>query len=411
MASHIYIIQDGCNSKIGITTDLEKRIASYKTHNPNFRLVRAFETDTTEARRIERAIVAAFKDKAAGEGKEWFTVEPETMERCVLAFMPRNGGDSLPPTMHEIPLTPEARKTWATIRNAIEMSGTEAATKDARRLWQLQMEWNERFGSDSAKAETPAARKAKAEIDALDTRLGAMSDAKRASKERMMELFADATQLGLPTHQIPGGTVRTGRLGIDWDHCNRDSEIVYRVVRGDFRLPLDDHTEGFFHLSRMASGHWSAVGTARVSMPYLPRLDDRDAWEAVAAAAENLGWLCSMHDEWSWHFPGKTGLILYQPKTPVQTLLQQWDNSFRKWAVERSKVLLMNARGDKDFAKVLDDLAHDETFPLTVCSWDELLETYFDRYWGNDMPDSFKAAYRTLWEKWLDDSHTKRTPD
>lgn len=92
----------------------------------------------------------------------------------------------------------------------------------------------------------------------------------------------------------------------------------------------------------------------------------------MASVAEDLGWICSTHDDWSWHDPGRTGLILWQPKTPVRTLLERWDGSFRKWVVERRKALLMEAKGHKDFAKVIDDLSGDETFPLappSSASW------------------------------------------
>lgn len=399
MASHIYIIQDGRNSKIGITSDLKKRIDSYKTHNPNFLLFRAFETDAANAKRIERAIIAAFKDEAVGEGKEWFAVAPETVERCVLAFMPTDD-EAHPPSAHEIPLTGEARRTLSELRAALDAAGSKAGNEEAHRLWKLRSEWNERFGGDPTKAGTAGAKKVKAEIDELDARVSVRYDAIRSGKNRLAELFADAARLGLPSHRVPEGAVRTGGLGVDWAHCDPASDTVRKIVREGLRLPLDDHTERHFHLSRLASSSWAAICTARVSQPWLPQLDDADAWERMASVAEDLGWICSTHDDWSWHDPGRTGLILWQPKTPVRTLLEQWDGSFRKWVVERRKALLMEAKGHKDFAKVIDDLSSDETFPLAVRDWDELVETYFDRYWEFEMPDRFKDAYRVLWEKW-----------
>ena len=398
ITSHIYIIQDGRNSKIGITSDLKKRIDSYKTHNPNFLLFRAFEADAAHVKRIENAIIAAFKDKAVGEGKEWFAVPPETIERCVLAFMPFDDGDALPPSAHEIPLTSSARRTLEELRAALDAAGSKAGNDEAHRLWKLRSDWNERFGGNPEKAGSPGAKKAKAEID---EKVSVRSDAIRAGKDRLAELFADAARLGLPSHRVPEGTVRTGGLGVDWRHCDPASESVRQAVRGGLCLPLDDHTDKCVHLSRLASGSWAAICTACVSQPWLPQLENAEAWEQMASVADNLGWICSTHDDWSWHDPGRTGLILWQPKTPVRTLLEQWDGSFRKWVVERRKTLLMEAKGDKNFAKVIDDLAGDETFPLAVRDWDELVETYFDRYWEFEMPDSFKAAYQGLWEKWL----------
>ena len=399
MASHIYIIQDGRNSKIGITSNLKKRIDTYKTHNPNFLLFRAFETDGANAKRIERAIIAAFKDEAVGEGKEWFAVAPETVERCVLAFMPSDA-EAHPPSAHEIPLTGEARRTLTELRAALDTAGSEAGNDEAYRLWKLRAEWNGQFGNAPAKVGSAGAKKAKAETDDLDARVSVRHDAIRAGKNRLAELFADSARLGLPSHRVPEGTVRTGSLGVDWQYCDPVSDSVRKIVREGLRLPLDDHTERHFHLSRLASGSWAAVCTARVSQPWLPQLNDAEAWARMASVANDLGWICSTHDDWSWHDPGRTGLILWQPKTPVRTLLEQWDGSFRKWVVERRKALLMEAKGHKDFAKVIDDLSGDETFPLAVRDWDELVETYFDRYWEFEMPDRFRTAYRVLWEKW-----------
>lgn len=399
MASHIYIIQDGRNSKIGITTDLKKRIDSYKTHNPNFLLFRAFETDAANAKRIERAIITAFKDEAVGEGKEWFAVAPETVERCVLAFMPSDT-EAHPPSAHEIPLTGEAWRTLTELRAALDAAGSKVGNDEAHQLWKLRTDWNERFGGDPAKAGTVGAKKARAEIDELDARVSVRSNAIRAGKNRLAELFSDAARLGLPSHRVPEGAVRTGGLGVDWRHCDPASESVRKIVREGLRLPLDDHTERHFHLSRLASGSWAAICTARVSQPWLQQLEHSEAWDLMSSVADDLGWICSTHDDWSWHDPGRTGLILWQPRTPVRTLLEQWDGSFRKWVVERRKALLMEAKGHKDFAKVIDDLCGDETFPLAVRDWDELVETYFDRYWEFEMPGRFKAAYQVLWMKW-----------
>jgi hypothetical protein len=400
MTSHIYIITDGRNTKIGITTDLGKRVAAYKTHNPNFRLFRTFEADLKEAKWIEKVIIGAFKDDAVGEGKEWFAVGPETVERYVSVLMSKPAGAEVLPSMHDIPLTSEAYTLQEAIRKDIDDAGRRGAYDNGRRLWELRRVFSE-LGSTFGKAESPAARRIEKEIEALSAKLEVADRDARLNKERLSELFADRVGLGMPSHKVPDGTIRVGGMSVDWEHCSPDSEIVRSAVRGDFRMPLDDHTEQFCHMSRLASGHWAALWTARVSMPYLPKLAGREAWEEISAAAESMGWRCSIHDEWSWHSPGETGLVLYQRKTPVRAFIEQWEGSFRKWAVERRKALIMDAKGDKAFAKVLDDLADDSTFPLAVRSWDELLETYFDRYWKFEMPDELKYAYRALLEKWL----------
>lgn len=66
----LYLIESGIYAKIGYTSDnktLEKRLSSYQTHNPSFRLL-----DTAEgSEKDEKRLQALYKDYKANPNTEW----------------------------------------------------------------------------------------------------------------------------------------------------------------------------------------------------------------------------------------------------------------------------------------------------------------------------------------------------
>lgn len=147
-----------------------------------------------------------------------------------------------------------------------------------------------------------------------------------AKKEEMAETFAIAFGLGIPRHKLPDQAqivIRQG-LAIDMAHCADPdtSELVWNGVRkGHFNLPHDDHGYPFYHLVRLDTGHYVAICTAYVSMPYLAAIEKPEAVREMVDAAKEIGWFCTMHHQWSWHAPRNTGLVLYQPQTPAVNLV------------------------------------------------------------------------------------------
>ena len=65
--SIIYIMSDGVNSKIGITSNLQNRISTYKTHNPTATLFSHYICP--KAKDIETAIKTLFKEKTITSSK------------------------------------------------------------------------------------------------------------------------------------------------------------------------------------------------------------------------------------------------------------------------------------------------------------------------------------------------------
>ncbi len=68
MSGYIYILTDGVNPRIGVTTAIEKRMAFYKKHNATAQLVKSYPCAIDEAKRVETAIKHIFKGKLL-EGK------------------------------------------------------------------------------------------------------------------------------------------------------------------------------------------------------------------------------------------------------------------------------------------------------------------------------------------------------
>lgn len=84
----------------------------------------------------------------------------------------------------------------------------------------------------------------------------------------MAEHFANCFSLGIPEHKLPDGLiVFQDSESVDKDYCEspKTSQRVKIAVEHNFiSFPHDDHVWWFFHLVRLATGHFIAICTARV---------------------------------------------------------------------------------------------------------------------------------------------------
>lgn len=359
MSGHIYILTDGVNTKIGITTSLEKRLSSYSTHNPNFYTFKVYETaEIDEAKKIEAVVKLYFREKLTGSGKEWFAVPPEQIDRIVTVFLEPTSEEVITPAMH----------------------GLRPPKELGDRL--------QKVG------------------DALKSRKGYQSNDSYLAKERVAELFASSFKLGIPQHRVPEGVVKQDTLTPDLNNSNNGDERLRKAVQTNLvQIPYDDHTFNFYHLVKLASGSYVAIGTAKVSMPYLKAVEGKRA--EIRAAASVFGWYAFDYDEWSWHAPDETGLILFTQKTPVQSRTSHWQNSFRKWVIERSKLLTQTSGSATELdilVKTVGDICDDSTFPLHVKTahqlYDEYLEPFFGIAWNDEPLHFMQATYERLFERW-----------
>lgn len=358
MSGHIYILTDGINTKIGITVDLDKRLSSYNTHNPNYQTFKTYPCDIEEAKRIEIIIKQMFKNKLSGKSKEWFNVRPEIVNRYVSVMLEKSTETDVTPAMHGVKLTNEAFELKQKITRAVEKK--------------------EQVSSDEF----------------------------YSRKETFAELFASRFGLGIPQHKLPEDIVIRDGLCVDISYCDKKSNLSKKGVRDNYvRMPYDDHTYSFYHLIKLASGHYVAVCTARVSMPYLPTIEGKK--DEIIEAANQVGWHATFHHDWSWYYPDESGLILFQQQTSVSRKLNLWDSSFRKWVIERSEILKQEKFKDKDaLEKAIEDLVDDCTFPLEISNYQELCDKYLEPFWGIVNSDDeeekhwLKDAYALLLDKW-----------
>lgn len=349
----IYIIADGFNTKIGITTDLNKRMASYVTHNPTAKLFKTYTCKLDDAKRVELTIKHAFKDKVSSKSREWFDVSCNTIDRYVSALLYVPTEDEILPTMHGMGLTDEAHVLLNKILVCVDKNENSTLLK-----------------------------------------------------QQFAELFGSKFNLGIPEHKLPEKVVIKDRIAVDMNHCNSDSLVARKAIKSNYpEVPFNDHEYRFYHLSRLSSGHYVAFCTAMVTMPYHEALAEQQAKHKVIATANDLGWHMTFDNDWSWWFPEKTALIVFQPKTPILNKLAMFDKSLRKWVIERAEILKNEQYSNRDdLEKIIEDLSHDNSFPLDVNTFEELSEKYLTPFFGiypdDEYADWLKDGYSHLINKW-----------
>ena len=353
MDSYIYILVDGKNTKIGVTSALEKRMSTYATHNVNIQEYKKYLCAIDEAKRVEVAIKQIFKSQLTGRSTEWFAVSPEVVDRYVSTLLEKPIATNVLPSMHGVRLTDEAAKLKEEITKAV-------------------------------------------------TNKNSKSEAIRTKKQELAELFSNRFSLGIPEHKLPEDIVVKDGLCVDIRHCAHPdkSEIVRKAIRHYIQMPHDDHVWRYFHLVRLDSGFYVAICTAQVSMPYLEAISKEGAKQEMVDTANELGWYCTFHNDWSWHHPNKTGLALYQPKTAIHTTIKLWENSFRKWIIERKKMLEYEPfPNKKELDYLLKDITQDTSFPLDINSYQDFYSEYFCRFFG-EYPHWQENAFTYLITKW-----------
>ncbi|HPV24771.1 MAG TPA: hypothetical protein PLJ65_11400, partial [Casimicrobium sp.] len=99
---------------------------------------------------------------------------------------------------------------------------------------------------------------------------------------------------------------------------------------------------------------------------------------------------------------GRTGLFAFQMHTSAAELRDTFATSLRRFAIERYSELDTRFCDVEHFQKILDDTCADETFPLSVRSLDELVETYLGPVWGYSLEDDFLFlnTYKLLFDAW-----------
>lgn len=232
-----------------------------------------------------------------------------------------------------------------------------------------------------------------------------------SQKLKAMEVIAAYFKLGIPEHCLPDNIEHATKLAPDLLYATDKYATLACINNRGFSVPRADHVFNFYRLVSDLNNVCIAVCISKISMPYTH--DIREVEAASVEFAENIGWTVTFKHEWSWHYPSKTGLFIYQQKTPSDTTLKLWQTSFKLWVMLNKKLLIAKCIKDSVYLDMcIEDITWDNTFPLNVNSYEELRDNYLIPYlhvgYENDedkeeddyeeffLKNSFKFAFE-LW--------------
>jgi hypothetical protein len=141
-------------------------------------------------------------------------------------------------------------------------------------------------------------------------------------------------------------------------------------------------------------------------MPYFGTLNGHS--HKIEEAASNLGLNVFEHNQWSWHYPGKTGLYMFISKTPISKLISALKSSFKLWIFERSKVLekeFFEYEGEPEHLKsAVAAIVERDQFPYICTTVDEVFHRYITHLYDHD-PLKVRASismfdFANLLDRW-----------
>lgn len=91
---YLYVLEDGTNSKIGMSERLVKRMKTYNTHNASYRIHSVFPCPLKEAKRVESTVKAYYRQELAGRSSEWFSVSAQEISGFVAKLLPNSASST-----------------------------------------------------------------------------------------------------------------------------------------------------------------------------------------------------------------------------------------------------------------------------------------------------------------------------
>ena len=338
----LYVLSDGEFSKVGVSSDFEKRRRTYKTHNPSFKEHSIYLCSEQDARRIEMASKRKFREYKVQGRAEWFRTPVDDVD----AFVRRELEVSSSADVSQL----LANQGVPVPEHVLKLFQKKVPGKYS---WEFDKKLYEEFGKAY--------------------QLGGRWE----DLENVLEVDCPAVDCRHPVRKE--------------SHSGGDIERFHRS---------DDHIKKYWKPVPLKSGFSVAVCTAVVSMPYNPVVPPV---EKIFSAADAVGWRATSHPDWAWHAPGETGLFLYMPKTPFPQRAAELQKSFRWWVLENTQILRMRL-GHFDQAlleKVLMDIRRDSSYPThQEMSFDELIEFYranLGIYWDSELAEATRPIYQ-MWQ-------------
>lgn len=214
--------------------------------------------------------------------------------------------------------------------------------------------------------------------------------------------FAKAFGLGHPQNLEDKGVAQRWNVGVDHGACLPGwGGLANSRTGGGVDFPGSDHRVHFYEDLPLANkSKHCEYQVGFVSMPYSGPWSAEKLKEA-AVFAGRLGWTMSFHNEWAWYQAGQTDLVLFRRTTPHEKVLQDWEHSFSRWAVENRSRLAKS--GSDDRRKVLEDITSCQHLPLDVRDFEDCRERYlkeFAVHLYHDTDSGLGLAFRQLMLKW-----------
>jgi hypothetical protein len=383
----LYIISDkDNNSKIGITSNLKDRLSTYKTHNPNASLYSHYSCPN--ARDLETIVKLTFRDRLIeGGSREWFKAEPATMDAFVKYL-----------------LAPKSVSTTETI--PVVAMGKISIPE----------------GEDFSKYFRKEGRQ-----PCLTNEKGELNQARR--------IVGREFNLGILEWDLPPSVIYK-EAGLSFDIYNCASvDTMSSGCLNDYRVRTHvsgtDHTSQYYHLVDLPNGKHIALCSAYITMPYydaplkvlnlesdpyLRKVLRKDYWDNTAFKriqdeANIMGWYAFRQDHWAFWNSDETPLIIVMPKTPISKRIELFNNSFKKWVMERGEMLVQDPsfQGDLSFLKAaIGEIWSDHSFPLHTQTLEEI-DDYLKKFHKTSLEKSCREeAYEFLLAKWKGESYTSK---
>lgn len=216
--------------------------------------------------------------------------------------------------------------------------------------------------------------------------------------------FAKAFGLGHPEDREDKSVAQRWYAGVDHGACLPGwGGLANARMGGGIDFPGSDHRRHFFEDLPLASkGKHCEYQTGFVSMPYSGPWVAEKLMEA-AVFAGRIGWTMSVHNDWSWYQNGATDLILFRRTTTHEQVLQDWQSSFTRWALENRARL--SKSGGEIRRMLLEDIISSQHLPLDVRDFEDCRERYlreFAAHLYEDGDDEMGEEFRRLMQKWQD---------
>lgn len=347
---YIYIISQESNTKIGITSNLDRKMKLYEFYIPYHELCFSFPLTSSDALTIKSKVKAFFKSSKMPGNHDWFSVP-----------------------------------SYVVVQKLKEIIDSFF---DSKKI-------------DLSTFSFPMPKNLK------------LSKTKPSEQDRysIIESFAEFHNLGIPEHLLVNNPNIINRedfsLPVSLSPNIIPSSSIQTACRGNSFLRLYlDHNYRFYRVLPLANGQLYAFCTALATFPYR-EID----LEQANQDASDYGLHFITNDQlstWNW-YGYNTYMYLFIKKNPI--ILDVWNKSYRKWYIDHADQLRSDIISIFDdfninyqFDIVHSLLTNDTHFPLDIQTFHDF-NIYTENWLGitgsqkNEKLDAIQKKLIELWQK------------